>query len=88
MRRPLRLSLWFLVLCLAVLLYLPGVDGPLLLDDKLALAENERAQIGGAVLDEWRTAALSSDSGPLRRRCCPLPAISPWREILYRPGSR
>ena len=67
MRRPLRLSLWFLVLCLAVLLYLPGVDGPLLLDDKPALAENERAQIGGAVLDEWRTAALSSDSGPLRR---------------------
>lgn len=63
-----RLRFFTVMICLAgLLLYLPGVKGPLLLDDKPALTENERVQINGAVMDEWRAAALSSSSGPLRR---------------------
>ncbi|MCP5187969.1 MAG: hypothetical protein H6991_09385 [Pseudomonadales bacterium] len=56
-----------LFLCLGLLVYLPGLHGPLLLDDKPALTENELVRIDGRVLDEWRSASLSSNSGPLRR---------------------
>ncbi|MCA9988650.1 MAG: hypothetical protein KDE59_30295 [Anaerolineales bacterium] len=56
-----------LVLLLGVLLYLPGLPGPLLFDDKPALTVNPLVQIKGGVFDEWRVAALSSGSGPLRR---------------------
>jgi hypothetical protein len=56
-----------LVLLLGILLYLPGLSGPLLFDDKPALTVNPLVQIQGGVFDEWRAAALSSSSGPLRR---------------------
>jgi hypothetical protein len=56
-----------LVLLLGILLYLPGLSGPLLFDDKPALTVNPLVQIPGNVFDEWRVAALSSSSGPLRR---------------------
>lgn len=48
-------------------IYWPGLSGPLLFDDRPALTANELVKIDGSVFDEWRTAALSSDSGPLRR---------------------
>jgi hypothetical protein len=66
MSRRLRL-LYGLVFSLAGLLYLPGLDGPFLLDDRAALTENKLVHIDGDTLDEWRTASLSSGSGPLRR---------------------
>lgn len=56
-----------LILVLGVLIYLPGLSGPLLFDDRPALTGNPLVQIQGAVFDEWRVAALSSGSGPLRR---------------------
>ncbi len=56
-----------LVVSLGILIYLPGLSGPLFFDDKPALTANPLVQIQGGVFDEWRVAALSSDSGPLRR---------------------
>ena len=56
-----------LLLLAAMLIYLPGLSGPLLFDDQPALSGNPLVQIEGDVLDEWRVAALSSGSGPLRR---------------------
>ena len=47
--------------------YSLGFGGPFLFDDFGALALNPLLQIDGTVFDEWRTAALSSRSGPLRR---------------------
>lgn len=56
-----------LLLLLAVFIYWPGLTGPLLFDDKPALTSNDLVQIDGSVFDEWRTAAVSSNSGMLRR---------------------
>jgi protein O-mannosyl-transferase len=56
-----------LVVFLGALIYWPGLSGPLLFDDKSALTENELVKIDGSSFDQWRTAALSSNSGPLRR---------------------
>lgn len=50
-----------------LLAYFPGLSGPLLFDDKPALTGNTLVQIDGTSFDEWRAAALSSSSGPLRR---------------------
>lgn len=52
---------------LVLLLYLPGLGGPWLFDDHSNLLENSHLEFAPAVADEWRSAALSSDSGPLRR---------------------
>ena len=58
----------YALLCLAaVLLYLPGLAGPLVFDSKLALSANAAMQFDAAVFDQWRTAVLSSGSGPLGR---------------------
>jgi len=56
-----------IVLFAGLALYLPGLSGPLLFDDKPALSANPLVKIDGASFDEWRTAAFSSESGPLRR---------------------
>ncbi|MEQ9462636.1 MAG: hypothetical protein RJQ10_03155 [Haliea sp.] len=52
---------------LTVLLYLPGLSGPWLFDDHPNLLQNPQLEFDPRVADEWRTAALSSNSGPLRR---------------------
>lgn len=54
-----------ILLCAA--LYSIGLDGPFLFDSKVALHFNPDIQIGGALLEEWRIALLSSQSGPLGR---------------------
>ena len=54
-----------LMVCLAI--YLPGLSGPLLFDDRPALTVNQLVQVSGAEFDRWRVAAFSSYSGPLRR---------------------
>jgi hypothetical protein len=56
-----------LVLLVGLVVYLPGLAGPFFFDDKPALTHNGSVQIDGTVFDEWRTAAFSSNSGPLRR---------------------
>ena len=61
---------WLLLLLLllsAALCYAPGLDGPFLFDDGPALTGNPFLRIDGRELDDWRTASLSSNSGPLRR---------------------
>jgi hypothetical protein len=69
-----RLSLFAgLLILVAALIYRSGLSGPLLFDDKPALTANGLVQIDGATFDEWRVAAFSSNSGPLRR---PLAMIS------------
>ncbi len=55
------------LLLLTLIIYLPALSGPLVFDDHPALTTNPAVQIGGTIFDEWRTAALSSESGPLRR---------------------
>ncbi len=68
MRESLRLPLVaVLLLLLGIAIYLPGLSGPLLFDDKPALTANELVQIHGGEFDEWRVAAFSSSAGPLRR---------------------
>ena len=49
------------------LVYSLGLSGPLFFDDKPALTANELVQLDGDTFDEWRAAALSSNSGLLRR---------------------
>ncbi|MEZ5573687.1 MAG: hypothetical protein R3E64_16970 [Halioglobus sp.] len=44
-----------------------ALNGPLFFDDVPNLLENPRVQIDGATFDDWRVAALSSDSGALLR---------------------
>lgn len=74
MRESIRLQLFAgLILLTGILTYLPGLSGPLLFDDKPALTANDLVQISGTTFDEWRVAAFSSNSGPLRR---PIPMIS------------
>ncbi|MDG1461940.1 MAG: hypothetical protein P8R04_00090, partial [Gammaproteobacteria bacterium] len=48
-------------------LYWIGLGGPYIFDDGPALTGNAYLKIDGTELDAWRTASLSSDSGPLRR---------------------
>jgi protein O-mannosyl-transferase len=48
-------------------IYSQGLTGPLLYDDIPNITGNALLAIDGRVFDEWRTAALSSPSGPLRR---------------------
>lgn len=59
----------FAALCFlsAIVLYSPGLSGPILFDDRVALTANPLVKIDGSVFDEWRTAALSSRSGLFRR---------------------
>ncbi len=52
---------------LAFLAYSTGFGGPFLFDDFVALSANALLQIDGTVFDAWRSASLSSGSGPLRR---------------------
>jgi protein O-mannosyl-transferase len=56
-----------LIILASVAIYWPGLAGPLLFDDKSALTDNEAVKIDGDSFDEWRVAAFSSNSGPLRR---------------------
>ena len=72
MRRPAatarfnQVAIALILLCTA-LVYLPGLQGPLLLDDRPNLTDNQMLHIDGAMADEWRTAMLSSDAGRLGR---------------------
>tara|TARA_R110001599_G_scaffold65838_2_gene185888 strand:- start:136470 stop:138446 length:1977 start_codon:yes stop_codon:yes gene_type:complete len=67
-RKPIRLRILAgLVLLAALFIYLPGLSGPLFFDDMPALTANEFVHITGSSFDEWRVAAFSSGSGPLRR---------------------
>lgn len=50
-----------------LLVYAPGVCGPLMLDDRPWLTANTLVKIDGRVADGWRAASLSYDSGPLGR---------------------
>lgn len=52
---------------LAIIAYMPGISGPFLFDDGPALTSNPYLRIDGTAFDDWRVAALSSNSGPLRR---------------------
>lgn len=56
-----------LIVLICILAYWPGLSGPLFFDDRPAIASNELIKIDGRTFDEWRAAALSSDSGPLKR---------------------
>ncbi len=68
MQAATRLTLFAaLLVLLGGLIYWPGLAGPLFFDDRPALTANELVQIDGTVWDEWRTAALSSNAGALRR---------------------
>lgn len=55
------------VTVMAVLAYLPGVDGPLLFDSHVALTVNSDATADLTVADSWRVAAQSSDSSFIGR---------------------
>ena len=55
------------LLVLGFLAYSTGFGGPFLFDDFGALSANALLRIDGTVFDAWRSAALSSGSGPLRR---------------------
>ncbi len=50
-----------------VFAYGMGLDGPLFFDDVPNLLDNNLVQIDGAAADDWRSAALSSESGLLYR---------------------
>jgi hypothetical protein len=54
-------ALCVLVCCLFA--YSLGLNGPLFFDDTPNLLSNDLVQIDGAALDDWRVAALSSNSG-------------------------
>ncbi|MEM6580348.1 MAG: hypothetical protein AAF699_03705 [Pseudomonadota bacterium] len=55
------------VYLVGLLIYAQGLTGPLVFDDIPWLNSNTLVQIDGLTADEWRAAALSSHSGPLRR---------------------
>ncbi len=55
------------LLLLTVAAYFTGLSGPLLFDDHAALTDNLLVKIDGSTFDAWRTAAVSSHAGPLRR---------------------
>jgi protein O-mannosyl-transferase len=48
-------------------LYSHGLSGSFIFDDGPALTANSYLEIDGKVFDDWRTASLSSASGPFRR---------------------
>ncbi len=48
-------------------LYFQGLNGPFIFDDGPAISSNSYLQIDGSEFDDWRTATLSSDSGPTHR---------------------
>ncbi|MFT5709907.1 MAG: hypothetical protein ACI8QT_000594 [Halioglobus sp.] len=56
-----------LVFVAVTLGYASGLSGPLFFDDLPSLVQNPMVHIDGAVFDHWRTAAFSSDAGPLHR---------------------
>tara|TARA_R110002110_G_scaffold91264_2_gene237580 strand:- start:204103 stop:206010 length:1908 start_codon:yes stop_codon:yes gene_type:complete len=56
-----------MVALLTVASYWVALDGPLLFDDQPNITQNQLLMIDGAIADEWRSAAFSSGSGPLRR---------------------
>jgi protein O-mannosyl-transferase len=56
-----------LIALAGLFVYLQGLSGPLLFDDVPNISDNALLAIDGNTFDEWRTAALSSPSGPLRR---------------------
>ncbi|MEP4147328.1 MAG: hypothetical protein ABJL54_08925 [Halioglobus sp.] len=62
-----RIPLLLVLLVSVALLYLPGLSGPFIFDDGPAITGNPHLQFDPSVADEWRTAAFSSASGPLRR---------------------
>ncbi len=55
------------VLLACILAYGQALDGPLFFDDVPNLLANDLVQIDGKSFDDWRVAALSSDSGVLFR---------------------
>lgn len=56
-----------LMLILAVLAYLPGVNGPFVFDDITNIVQNSALAIHSLHWDQLMHAALSSDAGPTRR---------------------
>ncbi|MBN7795395.1 hypothetical protein [Parahaliea mediterranea] len=54
-------------LLLSAWIYTQGLDGPWLFDDRGNIVDNHQLAIEGGEVDAWRTASLSSGSGPLRR---------------------
>lgn len=63
-----RLAALFALCCLVALaLYGTGLPGSFLFDDAPAFSDNPLASITPGVFDHWRTAALSSNAGPLGR---------------------
>lgn len=68
-RLPTGLTLWQItgIVAACILGYAFGLSGPLLFDDIPNLTANVLAAIGGDRFDDWRTAALSSNSGLLYR---------------------
>lgn len=68
-RLPTGLTLWHItgIVAACSLAYAFGLNGPLLFDDTPNLTANVLAAIGGDRFDDWRTAALSSNSGWLYR---------------------
>ncbi len=63
-----RLNQFIALAAICFSLYLPGLSGPFLFDSYIALPGNQALDLDGSVFDQWRVAALSSASGPLRRR--------------------
>jgi protein O-mannosyl-transferase len=55
------------MLLAGLVVYSQGLSGALLFDDIPNIIDNALLAIDGRSFDEWRTAALSSHSGPLRR---------------------
>lgn len=67
MKRSERFLRLAVLLAVVAGLYSYGLSGPLIFDDGPALASNSYLNIDGKTLDDWRTASLSSSSGPFRR---------------------
>lgn len=63
--RP-QLVLLALIIVVAII-YFRGMDGPFIFDDGPAITGNGYLKIDGHEFDEWRTASLSSNSGPTHR---------------------
>ncbi len=56
-------ALAFIALLACLVAYSVALTGPLFFDDIPNLLANQLVQIGGRQFDDWRVAALSSDSG-------------------------
>jgi hypothetical protein len=55
------------ILLACILIYGVSLNGPLFFDDDPNLLSNNKVQVAGTAVDDWRVAALSSDSGFLYR---------------------